>query len=347
MAERLLAIKTVMKPTASLYLHCDPYASHYLKLLTDRILGKQNFRNEIVWGYGLGGSSKRYWSKKHDIILYYSKTGSYYFDKPRMPATSQMMSGQMKGMLDYWTDIPTINNMAKERLGYPTQKPLALLHRIINASSDLDGLILDPFCGCGTTVHAAEELDRNWIGIDISHFSTGLMRERILSNFPAKIAPSEITMLGLPATVYDARELARYDYYEFEKWACGKIGCNGLGMRKGPDGGIDGIMELGVIRNGKEARETAIVQVKSGHVSADSVRALSEVVRRSGSVAGIMLCFADQMVTVENQRSQEVWSDVSGTYPVIQGFSVEDLLAGKRPILPPRYGIRRGGRLSA
>lgn len=135
--------------------------------------------NEIIWGYGLGGSSKKYFSKKHDVILFYSKSNTYYFDKPKVLATSIMMKGKMKGMLDYWTDIPSLNNMSKERTGYPTQKPLALLRRIIRASSKADYLVLDPFCGCATACIAAQDLGRQWVGIDISPKAVDLVKMRL------------------------------------------------------------------------------------------------------------------------------------------------------------------------
>ena len=247
-----------------------------------------------------------------------------------------------------WWDIPILRPNAKERLGYPTQKPLALLERIIKASSDPGDIVLDPFCGCGTTVHAAENLGRQWIGIDISSFSVELINERVLANFN-NLSNKDVAIFGLPETISDAEQLAEKDRFEFEKWACGKIGANGMGKRlgdRGADGGIDGVIELIAIRNGKVEKETAIVQVKSGGVSADSVRALSEVVRRSGSMSGILVCFDKQMGTVENQRDKGVWSDDYGTYPNIQGFSVEQLLAGDRPVLPSLYGVRRGGRMT-
>ena len=155
MAIRLVAMHRVLKPTGSLYLHCDPTASHYLKALLDAIFGPTRFRNEIVWKYGLGGSSPKLWSKKHDCILFYSKGSAWYFDKPLEPATSVLMNGRMKGATDVW-NIPAINNMAKERTGYPTQKPLALYRRIVAASCPPDGVVLDPFCGCATTPIAAE-----------------------------------------------------------------------------------------------------------------------------------------------------------------------------------------------
>ena len=178
-SQRLIAIRDVLKPTGSIYLHCDPTASHYLKLLLDAIFGWKNFRNEIIWKYGLGGSSKKVFSKKHDCILFYTKTEKYTFNKPKVPAVAvnHIMQGKMKGMLDTWTDI-SFGNSAKERTGYPTQKPLKLLERIVRASSNKGDMVLDPFCGSGTTLIAAEKLQRKWIGIDISSKATevGMMR---------------------------------------------------------------------------------------------------------------------------------------------------------------------------
>ena len=178
MAVRLMELKRILQPTGSIYVHCDSTAGAYLKMLMDAVFGRRNFRNEVIWKYGLGGSSPRIWSKKHDCILFYSKSKSWYFDKPLEPASSVLMKGRMKGMTDVW-DIPTINNMAKERTGYPTQKPLALLERIVKASSNRDDVVLDPFCGCATALVAAEVHGRHWAGIDISHRAQSLVQSRI------------------------------------------------------------------------------------------------------------------------------------------------------------------------
>ena len=179
MAVRLLEMHRILKSTGSIYLHCDPHMGHCLRLLLDCIFGRANFRNEIVWAYGLGGSSPRYFSRKHDIILFYTKTGDWCFNKPAMPSTSAMLGGRQKGMLDVWMDIPSLNNMAKERTGYPTQKPLALLERIIRASSNEGDMVLDPFCGCATSCVAAEKARRQWVGIDISPLAHRLAEQRI------------------------------------------------------------------------------------------------------------------------------------------------------------------------
>ena len=178
MAVRLIEMRRVLCNEGSIYVHCDPTSSHYLKQLMDVVFGIGNFRNEIVWTYGLGGSSRRTFSRKHDVILFYTKSDRYTFNKPQTPAKSQRLKGQMKGETDVW-DIPSLNNMAKERTGYPTQKPLALYERIIEASTDPDDLVLDPFCGSGTTLVAAQRLGRRWIGIDSNASAVETARERL------------------------------------------------------------------------------------------------------------------------------------------------------------------------
>ena len=178
MGVRLIEMHRVLSPEGSIYLHCDPTASHYLKELMDAIFGKDCFQNEVVWSYGLGGASRRRFSRKHDILLFYTKTQAYVFHKPQVPATSQMMRGRMKGATDVWT-IPTINNMAKERSGYPTQKPLALYERIISASSNPGDVVLDPFAGCATTPVAAERLGRRWIAMDVWDGAYDIVKRRM------------------------------------------------------------------------------------------------------------------------------------------------------------------------
>ena len=182
MAVRLLAMRRVLKPTGSLYLHCDPTASHYLKELMDAVFGRKNFKNEIIWGYQTGGASKRWFSRKHDTIFFYSKTNRYAFfsENVRVPRSEKSLfrarnpkgarissSDVTKLAPDVWTDIPALNPMACERTDYPTQKPLALYERIILASSNKGDVVLDPFAGCATTCVAAERLGRQWVGIDI------------------------------------------------------------------------------------------------------------------------------------------------------------------------------------
>lgn len=179
MGVRLVQMHRILQPLGSIYIHCDPTASPYIRLMMDAIFRKENFRNEIVWAYGLGGSSPNMYSRKHDTILFYTKTDDYYFDKPSVPATSQMMKGQMKGQTDVITDIPSLNNMSGERTGYPTQKPVALYERLIKASCPRGGYVLDPFCGSGTTMVAANNLGRKPLGIDINPDAVEIATRRL------------------------------------------------------------------------------------------------------------------------------------------------------------------------
>ena len=180
MAVRLLEMKRILKDTGSIYLHCDPTASHYLKMVMDAIFGKKNFRNELIWWYSWGVHTAKHWNKKHDVILYYAKDAKkVFFDGNRVRVPYRQSSGMTTdpkwnksynedGKLpEDVLDIATINAMSKERTGYPTQKPLELYRRIIKASSNAEDMVLDPFCGCATTLVAAEQLERHWIGIDL------------------------------------------------------------------------------------------------------------------------------------------------------------------------------------
>ncbi len=372
MAVRLLPMRRVLAETGSIYLHCDPTASHYLKLIMDAVFGMQNFRNEIVWSYRRWPAKTPQWQKMHDTIFWYSKGSKWTWNQLYEPLAESTRKtwGTKKQVADFSTgrrkpsqteeessgtpmrsvwNIGIIAPIAKERLGYPTQKPLALLERIIiTASSNPGDLVLDPFCGCGTAVHAAEQLGRRWVGVDISTFAAGLMRERILRNFE-QLTTDDVLVRGVPVSVTEAEALASRDKFEFEKWVCGAMGAEGMfhepGTR-GADGGVDGVLRFYPFRLGKKPKpEFAIIQVKGGNVTADSVKALQATVERFDATAGVMVCFGRYMQTVENQRSKATFRDDSDTYPVIQGLSVEDLLAGQ-PLALPLYGRRRtGGRL--
>ena len=367
---RLRAMRRVLKPTGSIYLHCDPTASHYLKLVMDGVFARKNFRNEIVWCYRGAGYPKKDFGKKHDILLRYTQSKDYTFnlDEVRMPYAEATVKrfkhsiGNVRGGVDYgkqtlntkgrhpddWWQIQPVAPSAKERLGYPTQKPLALLDRIIRASSNPGDTVFDPFCGCGTSVHAAESLGRKWIGIDISKFATGLVRDRILYNFK-QLNVDDITMRGIPETIAEARHLAATAPFEFEKWVCGYIGAEGMFREpgeKGADGGVDGVLKFYPVREGQKVKpEYAIVQVKGGKVSPDAVKALHETVRRYEATAGVMVCFKDQLGTVENQRTTSTFRDSWGSYPVIQGYSVEALLDENQSLDLPLYGYKRKGAL--
>ena len=369
MAVRLLAMRRVLKDTGSLYLHCDPTASHYLKVILDNVFKNRNFRNEIVWCYAPAGRGQKFgFHRKHDVILFYGKSETGIFNRPygkmdektrrtychvdsngreykkaQNGRRSYLDEQQGRPMPDWWTDIHSFGTatQSRERTGYPTQKPLALLERIIEASSNKRSLVLDPFCGCGTTLHAAEKKERNWIGIDISKFSVGLVSNR-LKVHPA-VKRCGIDIHGSPLDIAEARALADKDPFEFEKWVCGEIGANAMFKRKdakGPDRGVDGVIDFSMWHGFGESEKKidgfAIVQVKGGRVTPDSVRALYATVKQFKATCGVFVCFGKYMKTVENNRQKGGFKDEFGEYPVIQGFSVENLLDGKEPNLPHR-----------
>lgn len=189
MRPRLAEMHRVLKPTGSLLLHCDWRTSHHLRLLLDEIFGAERFVNHLIWSYGLGGSSPRRFARKHNDILFYGRSEQYWFEPPRVPATSRRMRGLTKKATDV-LDIPSINNMAAERTGYPTQKPLALLERLIAACCPPGGLVADFFCGSGTTLVAAQRLQRNWIGCDVSAEAVKIARQRLNADGETAIGQS-------------------------------------------------------------------------------------------------------------------------------------------------------------
>ena len=348
-----------MKMTGSIYLHCDPTASHYLKLLMDAIFGENNFRNEIIWCYAGGGIPKRDYPRKHDVILRYAGKNRL-FNVEYRPYGKHASSGRRATDLggtrsveynpagtpvnNWWTDINPLINWDSERLGYRTQKPLALIERIIKASSNEGDLVLDPFCGCGTTLHAAESLKRNWVGVDISQFAVGLVRNRLARNFKY-LSKNDMHIIGCPLTVIEAQDLAKSNPFEFEKWACGEVGAEGLHHppgKRGADGGVDGIIPFyhseELVSRELPKKTFAIVQVKGGKVTPDSVRALSTTVRQTGAKCAVMVCFGKYMQTVENNREKGWIKDMMGNFNFIQGLSVEKLIEGELPNIP---GLRK------
>ncbi len=181
MYKRLYLCKKLLKKTGSIYIHIDYRTDGYIRVLGDEIFGYKNLRNIIYWHYGLGGSSPKKWQQKTDTILFYTKSDNWYFKPLMVPATSNKMKGQKKKMDNVW-DIPAINNMAKERTGYPTQKPEELLRRIILSSSKEDDIVFDPFAGSGTTLFVAKNLGRRFIGIDNSLQSWDTIKKRVNCN---------------------------------------------------------------------------------------------------------------------------------------------------------------------
>ena len=424
MAIRLVEMRRVLRDTGSLYLHCDPTASHYLKLVLDASFGAEGFRNEIVWKRtGAHNSAKRY-GPVHDVILYYSKSDRYIWnqqyqaqdeyveqrytyvdDRERRfypvrliaAGTRKGSSGQSwrgidvtskgnhwrytiekleeldaagdiywppggglprlkmyaenaKGSLaqDWWDDISAINSQALERLGYPTQKPLALLERIIKASSNEGDLVLDPFCGCGTTISVAEQFNRRWIGIDITHLAITLMRHRLENAFGTELAPYEV--IGDPKDLSSAQALAEQDRYQFEWWALGKVAARpAQDKRKGADTGIDGVLNFFDDNSGKAKK--VIVQVKSGHVNAAYVRDLKGVLEREKSPIGVLITLEEPTRPMLQEAAAGGFYEPEHfpglRYPRLQILTIEGLLSGKHieyPRLAPEATFKRAER---
>jgi DNA modification methylase len=380
MAPRLLELHRALRPTGSLYLHCDPTASHYLKLLLDAIFGAKNFRNEIVWHYNTGGKGKGTFLRKHDTILWYSKTAQYTFNRaevalPRKVGTAHLRHGVTEdgreyyedfsprksgkqyrwyldeGLtpMDVWIDIQALNPMAKERLGYPTQKPLALLERIVTASSNAGDVVLDPFCGCGTSIDAAQELGRRWIGIDITHLAIGLIRSRLADRFGPEIAKT-YRVIGEPTTVDDAEQLAHDDPFQFQAWALGLVGARiATSDKRGGDKGIDGRLYF---HTGDGETRQIIFSVKAGHLVPAYVDGLWGVIEREQAEIGVLISFAEPTKGMRERAAEAGFYESHwGKHPRIQLRTVGDLLSGKGIDYPRVTGsnvtVRRASRAAA
>nr|WP_294549044.1 DNA methyltransferase [uncultured Rhodopila sp.] len=419
MAARLIELHRVLKPTGSLYLHCDPTASHYLKVLLDSIFGVEKCQNEIVWkrshAHSDGRQGARHFGRVTDSILFYSKSdsavfhqqfqpyGQHYIDRDyrrveangrryrldniqgpggagngnpfyevmgvsrhwryskdrmdqliaegRIVQTKPGTVPQYKRYLDempgvplqsLWADMPGINNRSDEFLGYPTQKPLSLLERIITSSSNEGDMILDPFCGCGTAVHAAEKLGRNWIGIDVTHLAISLIERRLRDAFPGV----SFDVHGTPKDFDGARDLALRDKYQFQWWAVSLVDAVPYGgKKKGADSGIDGWRYMAAGRN-TVAR--AIISVKGGdNVSVQMLRDLRGVVEREKAEAGLFLTLAEPTRPMLEEAAKAGYFDSpfgGKRHPRLQIMTIESLLKGVRPDLPPlaiEAGFRR------
>jgi site-specific DNA-methyltransferase (adenine-specific) len=414
MAVRLVELHRVLKPTGSLYLHCDPTASHYLKLILDGVFGPMNFRNELIWkrkaGRGETNNAAIRFGVTADSLLFYAKSREaklnrqiresnpdyiaakfvhtesdgrrYRLDNITSPsprpnlvyeykghwpptngwAVSRARMEQMdeegrlfipdnadrriqrKRYLDelegetvdsLWDDIPPVNSQARERLGWPTQKPVALLERVVESSSMPGDIVLDPFCGCGTAVVAAQKLDRQWIGIDITYLSIAVMKARLKDSFGI-----DVTVIGQPTEVEGARQLAQGDdgRYQFQWWALNLIDARPLGgvEKKGADRGIDGRITFTI--GPKCEMGQALVSVKSGHVNSSMIRDLKGTIEREGAQIGLFITLeeASREMELEATTAGFYTSPISGKdYPRIQILTIRELLEEhKKPMLP-------------
>jgi site-specific DNA-methyltransferase (adenine-specific) len=422
MSARLIELHRVLKPTGSLYLHCDSTASHYLRIMLDVIFGKENFRNEIIWKRTTGRShtnrpSKR-WGEMTDTLLYYAKSDQaklkmlfrsnkeeylakqfrhkdpdgrvyridnlaspsrrpnlmYEYKGYKPPAKGwaisrekmeqwdaegrlhfpKLLNGriQRKRYLDelegetiqsLWDDIKPVSAHAKERLGYPTQKPEALLERIIEASSNPGDVVLDPFCGCGTAIAAAQKLGRRWIGIDVTYLSIGLLAARLKEAFNLD-ENKDYHVFGVPEDLADARTLSERDRYQFQYWAIKKL-VNGrpLGsdttnrtVKKGADRGIDG--DITFTENGSK-HGLVVLQVKSGKVGVKDIRELIGVIERQKASIGVLITLEPPTKPMEDAADAagkyyaEGWNQ---SYARVQILTIEDLMTkGAKIDMPP------------
>jgi site-specific DNA-methyltransferase (adenine-specific) len=425
MAPRLVELRRVLKSTGSLYLHCDPTASHYLKLLLDGVFGPNAFQSEIIWKRTSAHSASKRWNDVHDTILFYAKSDGFTWNqvliehsdeyaaryrnkdaagkmwaddnltgpgvrhgesgaiwkgfdptskglhwKVSLKAVEsiigsakakQLSTTQKLDLLDergfiHWpqtrdgkgsgfprfkrhlspgapvqdvvTDIPPINSQASERLGYPTQKPVVLLERIISSSTNPGDLVLDPFGGCGTTIDAAEKLGRKWIGIDITQLATSLIKNRLRDTYGDKI---EIITVGEPVTPNEAATLAEQDKYQFQWWALGLVGARPVEQKKGADHGIDGKI---LFRDDPRAAkpEQIIIQVKGGKTGVKDVRDLRGVLDREQAAIGVLISLqppTKEMVAEAVSTGFYVHKTNAQQYPKLQLRTVKELMDGK------------------
>ena len=335
MAQRLFEMRRVLKSTGSIYLHCDPTASHYLKLVMDAIFGEDNFRNEIIWCYAGGGIPNHDFPRKHDVILRYAYEDRVFNTEYRsygihnttgQRATSRggtrniFYNPEGTPINDWWTGISPVINWSNERLGYPTQKPLALLERIVKASSNRDDIVLDPFCGCGTTIEAARKLNRRAIGIDVLPFALRLInRYRLVPN-----GIKEMPMYGIPVDMTTATQLAKSDPYKFQDWAISLI--NGLASNptKTGDDGVDGFGML-LHKPDNMDRKGIVVQVTgaSGSQRAKFDR-LQTTVRHHNAAMGILITLDAQPASRNWKQDLDPVEMGETSYRPIQCFSIEE-----------------------
>lgn len=420
MAARLVELHRVLKPTGSLYLHCDPTASHYLKILLDIIFGMNMYKTEISWkrssAHNDAKQGRKQYGNVRDIIFFYSKSDCYkwnwiytdysqsyiennynhieentgrkfrldnltaakpggdtsydfmgtrpykgrywayskenmikFYKEGRLYFPSNGGTPAYKRYLDEMPGVPLQNNwddiqpaIGNEFLGYPTQKPLALLERIIQASSTPGDVVLDPFSGCGTCISAAQKLGREWIGIDITHLAIAMHKSRLKTAFGLE-PKKDYQVVGEPQDLAGAQQLASEDRYQFQWWATSLIEAQPLGSddgktgKKGADKGIDGLITFLDDRN-KSVMKRALVQVKSGHVKAGDIRDLKGTLEREDAQIGIFLTLEEptrdmrtEAVTAGSYHS-EIWNK---DYPRIQIITIEELLTGAEINLPP------------
>jgi len=411
MAPRLVEMRRVLKPTGSLYLHCDPTMSHYLKVYLDAVFGPENFRNEIIWkrtgAHSDNRQGARHLGRSHDVILRYAAdearavanpattpyspeyidshypytdpdTGLRYgldnltgpggaakgnpayevmgvtrywrYSQARMseliaegrviqprpgavPRYKRFLDDSAGVQLqDVWADIPPLNSQAAERLGYPTQKPVALMERIIALSTNPGDLVLDPFCGCGTTINAAQNLGRRWVGIDITYIAVDLIVKRLKHVYGESVS---FSVAGVPRDVEGARALAHKNRFDFERWAVSLVGAQPNEKQVG-DKGRDGLARFPLGPGGQFGQ--IAVSVKSDKKPGPwMVRELAGTVQTLKADMGILVLLepaTKQMLDAANHAGSYTHPGNGQTFPRVQIITVGEMLAGKRPDKP-------------
>jgi adenine specific DNA methylase Mod len=414
MANRLVELHRVLKPSGSLYLHCDPTASHYLKIVLDALFGMQNYRTEISWrrqsAHNDAKQGREQYGNVRDVIFFYTKSDNwkwnwlytpydesyvkdfYRYTEPetgrkyrlsditapggaspekrnpyyeflgvkrywrysietmeklyaegRIIQTAQGRVPSYKRYLDEmpgvslqndWTDIRS--PQGGESFGYPTQKPLALLERIIQASSNEGDVVLDPFCGCGTAVHAAETLKREWIGVDITHLAISLIEKRMKDAFPG----ITFEVHGTPKDLDGAKNLSERNKYQFQWWACSLVNAQPYqGKKKGADGGIDGII---FFQDDDTGAKKIIISVKGGeNVTRTMVADLKNSVEREKAAIGLFITLSEPTKPMITEAvSAGFYQSPKGDVPKIQILTIADLLSGKEK--PQFYDMSSG-----
>jgi len=361
MAIRIFYMYKVLNKTGSFYLHCDPTMSHYLKLLCDLVFGYKNLRNEIVWHYRRWSAGTRRFQRLHDVILFYTKSKESVFNmdyenytegtmrrwKGIKRKTTVLGDGSLhqeedtegiKGanMGDVWS-IPIINANAKERQGYPTQKPESLLERIIKASSNKGDLVADFFCGCGTTVAVAQRLHRKWLGVDISHLAVGLIERRLIKKYKKAIKKT-YDIDGFPKDLSSAKQLAEataHGRFKFQDWIIEAMLGGVHNPKKTADGGWDGHLTFEMPNHSKEI---ILIEVKSGNVALKEFRSFIQVVNKQKAAIGVFVCFDEQVtkpMQLEAKDAGYYKKELFGTkYDKIQILTVDQLLEREEINMP-------------
>jgi len=361
MAPRLVELHRVLKSTGSLYLHCDSTMSHYLKVMLDAIFGAVNFRNEIEWYYynKMHDRRKKLFARATDTLLFYVKDVDSDFtftqlsekrDVPARQLVRKKVGGRMvnardedgnlmyqvkedRGVDNVWR-IPMLQPASAERLGYPTQKPLALMERIIEASSKPGDVVLDPFCGCGTTVDAAQKMGRKWIGIDITYIAIDLIEKRLLHTYGESIK-QEYDVTGIPRDVGGAQALFDKNPFDFERWAVSMVSAQPNQKQVG-DRGIDGVARFPI---DAKTNGRVLVSVKGGKaVNPSMARDLQGTLEQHKAEMGILITQATPtpgILDVVNHSGSYTHPSNGQKYPRVQVITIAELLAGKRPSTPP------------